>query len=72
VAVAFDGSVPSPDEVAAFVGRVVAAPAHTSPAAGLGIEVRVDTDDIIAAGLEWEGIVLHLAAFPSGGAPHGR
>lgn len=59
---------PTRRDVEGFVERLRAAPDERSPGAGLGAEVRVDTAEVTAAGLEWQGVLRHLAAFPL--APH--
>lgn len=55
---------PARRDVEGFVDRLRAAPDERSPGAGLGDEVRVDTAELTAFGLEWDGVLRHLAAFP--------
>ena len=48
---------------AAFLERILVAPATESAAVALGTEIHFGDDDVTGGALVWEGAVVHLAAF---------
>ncbi|HET7651629.1 MAG TPA: DUF6569 family protein [Acidimicrobiales bacterium] len=59
---AVDGAVGGAD-VDGFLARLAAADVSVTPGVGLGEEVHVRGDDVVATGLRWDGTLVHLAAF---------
>lgn len=49
----------------AFAALVATAASQSGPAVGLGRDVRVAVPGIVGLGLEWDGTIVHLAAFAS-------
>jgi hypothetical protein len=60
------------DDAKAFAAAVASAAMQSDPAAGLGQELRFVAPNIIGLGLEWEGGVVHLAAFTNTSASETR
>ena len=50
-------------DVDAFLARLEAADVSVTPGVGLGDELHVRGDDVVATGLRWDGTLVHLAAF---------
>jgi hypothetical protein len=46
-----------------FTETVMKAAVERSPATGLGQELRLAGPGVVGLGLEWEGVLIHLAAF---------
>lgn len=55
----------------AFVRRVRDSDVTSEPAVGLGRDRTITADDVVGHALEWEGAIVHLAAFATADA-HGR
>ncbi len=47
----------------AFVARVAATDVASEAGVGMGTELHLNSDDISGLGLEWDGALVHLAAF---------
>jgi hypothetical protein len=56
----------------AFAAAVTSAGTQSGSATGLGRELRFQSRDVVGLGLEWEGGIVHLAAFSRRGERHGR
>ena len=54
---------PRPERIHGFVDEVGQAPAERSPAAGLGVDVRLRGPGVLGAGLELDGELIQLSAF---------
>lgn len=50
-------------DVGGFLDRLAAADVTVTPGVGLGEELHVRGDDVVATGLRWDGTLVHLAAF---------
>lgn len=59
-----NGTGPPPESTAAgFMAAVVAARTETYPGVGLGTDIRLTAQALVAGGLVYEGRIVHLAAF---------
>ena len=47
----------------AFLNSLAQASSQNYPAVGLGQEIRINTDDLVAGGLEVDSTLVHLVAF---------
>ena len=56
-------AVASPTEARALLETLSQANSQTYPAAGLGQEVRINTDELVAGGLQVDDTLVHLVAF---------
>jgi hypothetical protein len=56
----------------AFATAVASAATQSDPATGLGRELRLESRDVVGLGLEWEGGIVHLAAFSKRSEHTGR
>lgn len=57
-------AAPARASVAAFLKRFDSADEEVHDAISLGQDLRVETAEVVGAGLVWEGAYIHLAGFP--------
>jgi hypothetical protein len=60
-----DGTPTNEDRLAAFTEAIFDAPCSRPPSAGLGVDLRLAADTLVASGLELEGELIQLCAFTS-------
>ncbi len=58
-----DGRATRPERIHGFVDEVVQAPQERAPAAGLGVDVRLQGPGVLGVGLELDGELIQLSAF---------
>ena len=58
---------PTVEAADSFIARVLAADGATSPAVGLGRDHVITGDGVTGHALEWDGAIVHLAAFATTG-----
>ncbi len=56
-------SVPTRDDIEAFIARIEAAELDERPGIGLGNELSL-SGGVVGVGLRWDSELLHLAAYP--------
>lgn len=61
-----DGKAAAPDDLERLAVSVESTPRRREPSAGLGEDVRLDTETAVGSGLELDGELLQLSAFSRG------